>query len=275
VDKRLLEILTNKPVIVFDLPDWMLPASTIKEIKDTGNTAIAEIAGRDSIAAAIRACEMLPIKAIVPTIVYTSTEFGDWEILSNKITFLKERFNRYGLKVFDPVFLGDPKLWNVLCGRLAAHLFRIFGFYTPCAGCHLYIHAIRVPLAKMLNCTMVIGGERESHDGKIKLNQVNIALDSYTKLLEKFHVELILPLRPIDSGQTIAAIIGGGYEDGRQLECVMSKNYQEIDGTVSYDYMALKRFFDEFALKIAERAVRSYLEKETPDYARLVAQYRD
>ncbi|MEW6326258.1 MAG: hypothetical protein AB1487_01495 [Thermodesulfobacteriota bacterium] len=275
MDKRLLEILTNKPAIVFDLPEWMLPASTVKEIRDTGNTAIAEIAGRDSIAAAIRACETLPIKAIVPTIVYTGTEFGDWEILLKKIAFLKERFKKYGIKVFDPVFLGDPRLWNVLCGRLATHLFKRFGFYTPCTGCHLYIHAIRVPLAKMLNCTMVIGGEREAHNGRIKINQVNIALDSYTQLLKKFDIELILPLRPIDSGQTIADIIGSGYEDRRQLECVMSKNYQEIDGTVSYNHMALRRFFDEFALKIAERAVRSYLEKKTPDYARLIAQYQD
>ncbi|MCF8037391.1 MAG: hypothetical protein K9K62_11005, partial [Desulfobacteraceae bacterium] len=45
------------------------------------------------------------------------------------------------------------------------------GHYTPCTGCHLYLHAVRIPLARMLGNVPIIGGERESHSGKVKVNQ--------------------------------------------------------------------------------------------------------
>ncbi|NWF75227.1 MAG: hypothetical protein HXY53_01400 [Nitrospirae bacterium] len=78
ISGRLLEILANKPDHVTDFPEWMLSNSTIQEIRNTENTAIAEIVGRDSIAATIRACETRPIRSIVPTIAYAGTEYGNW-----------------------------------------------------------------------------------------------------------------------------------------------------------------------------------------------------
>jgi hypothetical protein len=84
----------------------------------------------------------------------------------------------------------------------------MFGFFSPCVGCHLYFHAIRIPLAKKLNCSLVIAGEKESHNGKIKVNQIGAALDSYTLFSKQFGIELFLPLRAAKLGKDIETIIG-------------------------------------------------------------------
>ena len=108
------------------------------------------------------------IRAVVPTIAYTGTEYGRWKTPFEKTELLKERLKRNSIKVFNPVVVGSPKMWWTLCGKDTAQLIQQFGFLPHCVGCHLYFHAIRIPLAKKLGSNLIIGGERESHDGKIK-----------------------------------------------------------------------------------------------------------
>jgi hypothetical protein len=108
---------------------------------------------------------------------------------------------------------------------------------------------------------LVIGGERELHDGKIKINQINAALNAYQTFFNKFNIELFLPLRSVKSGKEVEAIIGVPWDEGQQqLECVLSKNYQESDNIVIMDEYAIRRFLDEFALKKTEEIIRRYLD---------------
>ena len=262
MNKGLFEILSGKPELVTHFPEWMLPEATVVEIRETAGTAIAEIAGRDSIAAVIRACEEKTIRAIVPTIVYTGTEYGKWEVPFEKTQMLKQMLRKKDVKVYDTIILGSPGFWWKLCGRYTTHLTKRFGFYSHCLGCHLYLHAVRVPLAKKLHSSLIIGGERESHDGSIKINQIGISLDAYVDLLRRFHIELFLPIRHTDSGKEVEAIAGGHWGEGDdQLECVLSKNYREEDGNVIPNEEAVKRFFDEFALETAEEIVKGYIKE--------------
>ena len=53
-----------------------------------------------------------------------------------------------------------PRFWWELCGRYTTHFIKKFGFFSPCVGCHFYIHTVRVPIAKLLQSNLVIGGER-------------------------------------------------------------------------------------------------------------------
>jgi hypothetical protein len=261
MDKRLLTIFANKPDLIIDFPKWMLPQSKVQGIRRTEHVAIAEIAGRDSIAAAIRACEMRMIKAIVPTIAYTGTEYGSWVTPFEKINILRDKLQSSNIKVFEPMVIGSPKFWWALCGRYSTHLSKRFNFYSPCVGCHLYFHAIRIPLAKILQVNLVIGGERELHDGKIKINQIKAALDAYQSFFSKFNVELFLPLRHIESGKEIESIVGMPWDEGQQqLECVLSKNYQERDNSIILNEDAIKGFLDAFAFKKAEEVIKGYLE---------------
>ena len=260
IDNRLLEIIAEKPELVVEFPAWMLPARTIDEIRSTENSAIAEIAGRDSVAAVLRACEERPISAVLPTIAYTGTEYGDWRIPFTKIGQLRKRLRKKDIKLYDPVVLGDPRFWWRLCGRYTTHFFKSFGSYSHCLGCHLYFHALRIPVAKELDCNLIIAGERESHDGRIKINQIGVALDAYQGFMSRFNIELFLPLRHIKSGREIESIVGSGWDEGdQQLECVLSKNYREMDESVAFNEDTVKLFLDEFALKKAEEVIRRYL----------------
>jgi hypothetical protein len=127
-------------------------------------------------------------------------------------------------------------------------------------GCHLYLHALRIPLAKKIMCNVIIGGERESHEGRIKINQISVALDAYVSFARTFGIELFLPLRKIAKNEQIETIINQPWDEGtEQLECVLSKNYVDRKGDVVYSESAIKRFFSEFAVKEAEDALKDFL----------------
>jgi hypothetical protein len=260
MDARIFEIVRNKPELITTFPRWMLSEALEKELRDTDGLAIIEIAGRDSIAAAMEAASKRDFKAFLPTIAYTGTEFGDWETPFKKTDVLRKELSRKGFTVFDPLVVGAPRLWWRLCGRYTSDLFKAFGFYSPCVGCHLYLHALRIPLAKKLKCKVIIGGERESHEGKIKINQISVALDAYVSFAKTFGIELFLPLRKIAGNEDIETIIDRPWDEGaEQLECVLSKNYVGREGDVVYSESAIKRFFSEFAIKEAEDALKDFL----------------
>lgn len=127
-------------------------------------------------------------------------------------------------------------------------------------GCHFYFHAVRIPLAKKIHSTLVIGGERESHNGKLKVNQIRVSLDAYQSFLKKFGIELFLPIRHVKSGDEIASIINMPWDEGdQQVECVLSKNYLEADGSVSFREEAIVKYLDEFAFQTAEEIIKKYL----------------
>ncbi len=257
LDRRIAALFAERPKIVDHFPDWMLSGKRIDSLRGIQDLAMAEIAGRDSFAAILKAVEEEPIGAILPSIAYTGTEYGNWRVPFEKLIGLKERLDRTGIKVLDPVVLGDPAAWNLLCGRSIVSHIRAYGFYSPCIGCHLYLHSLRLPLARLLNIRTIISGERERHDGKVKLNQLGTVLDAYTRLLDGFGVRLLLPLRYVNSGEEIKAILREDWREGEeQLRCVLSKNYVDEQGRVPYDEKQLRRFLDEFALPTA----RSWLE---------------
>jgi hypothetical protein len=262
MDPRFYEIVSNKPDLIHTFPQWMLSEERERKLKNTEGLAIAEIAGRDSIAAVLEATRKRDFKTILPTIAYTGTEFGDWTIPFHKTELLKVELIGKGIEVFDPILLGAPRLWWRLCGRYITHLFKEFGFYSPCIGCHLYLHTVRIPLAKKIGCSVIIGGERESHEGKIKINQIGAALEAYISLARKFGIELFLPIRTIAMNRDIEKIISQPWEEGKeQLNCVLSKNYQDKEGNVFYEERDIAQFFSEFALGEAEEALKDYLNK--------------
>ncbi|NIT35262.1 MAG: hypothetical protein GTN49_01990 [candidate division Zixibacteria bacterium] len=272
MDERFREILINKAELVSSFPAWMLSRETVERIRAAAKPAIIEVAGRDSIAAALRAAAANGYDLFLPSIAYTGTEFGDWRTAFEKVTFLAERLGASGTgaEVLPPVALGAPELWRALCGRYLLALYRRFGFHTPCVGCHLYLHAIRIPLAKKTDCRVVVGGERESHNDRVKLNQIPRALDAYVDFLGRFGVVLALPLRHVTSGAEVQELVGRGRRDGEEhVECVLSRNYLEHGGGLSYDEKAIGRFLEEFAFPLLERAINAYLAGRRPDYEKL------
>ncbi len=268
---KLNALLARKPEMVNEFPAWLVSPETLEPRAAGEGVVIAEIAGRDSAAAVLEAVRQRPIQTILPTIAYTATEFGDWAVPLRKCEDLRRRLSAEGITVRPPVFLGSPRFWWLLCGRPASIHTARYGLPTTCLGCHLYVHALRIPLAKRVGADTVISGERENHDNRIKLNQIADALDAYVGFLADYDVELRLPVRHVREGAGILAILGEEWKEGRgQLQCVLSKNDQDENGRVTYDSDSVKRFFSEFALPVAQKVVDTYLSGQTLGDAPLV-----
>jgi hypothetical protein len=260
MESHVLELMAVRPRMITDFPEWMLPPEMEKRLMETKDLAIAEVAGRDSVAAAIRVARLRPLHAILPTIAYTGTEFGDWRVFLRQVDLMRDLLEPLGTKVLSPIVLGDPRFWRELCGSPAWRCFERFGFFSPCVGCHLYFHAVRIPLARRLGISLLISGERESHDGRIKVNQIPEALDAFARFTSRFGLSLILPLRHIRSGQEVQEIVGNDHpEVQEQVQCVLSGNYRDEAGKAPAVGEAVSRFLEEFALPLAEKTVRAYL----------------
>jgi len=98
-----------------------------------------------------------------------------------------------------------PRFWWELCGRYTTHFIKKFGFFSHCVGCTFISILFAFRLQNYYKVILSLA-ERESHDGKSKVNQISISLNAYQYFLKKFDIELFLPLRHIKSGEEIEAI---------------------------------------------------------------------
>ncbi|MDF1542148.1 MAG: hypothetical protein RQ731_02515 [Anaerosomatales bacterium] len=235
--------------------------------------AIAEIAGRDSVAAAVAAVREHGFTRLLPTIALTGTETGDRRAPLRAIDTLAGLLGD-ACEVLEPITLSDPALWAAMNARHAAVIRSRYGSWSPCLACHLYLHLLRVPVSWDRGNAPVIAGERDSHDGRIKLSQLPAGIDSSIRVLAHAGVELIEPIRHA-SGADVADIVGAGWEqDGGQLGCVLSGNYVELDGSVRHDEAAYERYVSGFFEPVGNAIVDAWRARRdggaTPDYAAIV-----
>lgn len=207
--------------------------------------AIVEIAGRDSVAAAVAAVRRHGFRELVPTIAYTGTEIGDREAPVRAISTLRTLVAGEAI-VHDAVPLAHPALWAAMNARPAAELQRRYGLSSPCLACHLYLHLLRIPLAWSHGNAPVVSGERDTHDGRIKLSQTPAGIDAAIRVLRYGDVELLQPIRSA-SGDEVAELVGSDWKAGsQQLRCLLSGNYVLLDGTVEYDKTRHERYLAEY-----------------------------
>ena len=227
----------------------------MKKTHAPGTLAIAEISGADSIAAVLAFCDRnRGVRTILPTYVHTGTEFGDFAGIKGNVAFLgKELESRFGVELLPLKESGKPRLWAALNGRFGSVLAERYGAWVPCVGCHLYLHLMRVHLARTTGAVCVISGEREWHGDTQKPNQVALALDAYDAVLASVGVRLEYPVRTVSESSEVEAIIGERWPGGSpQLECVLSGNYRGLDGA-SKALGLPGAFFDEFLVPVGTR----------------------
>lgn len=264
-DERLAAVFRDKPELVIDLPEWMLPADRIDAFRRMDDLAVVEIAGRDSIAAAVRGVEEHGFGNLLPVYAYTGSEHGPWESIPQAVARLAERLPR--VIVHPLLVIGSPGFWRAINGRFVGDMIRLFGHYTPCTGCHLYLHAVRIPLARNIGNVAVIAGERKSHSGSVKVNQVGPALDFYERFLDSFGIRLHLPVADVADGTQIENILEMPWERGKeQPGCCMSGNYRTAAGEMSVKTEGVMHFFTRFAAPAARKIVSAYLEDRVPDH---------
>jgi len=233
--------------------------------------AIVEMAGRDSVAAAIKSVKHGFFTDLLPTYVYTGTEHGPLSNLEEAVAFLSKRLP--GIRVHNLLVVGSPGFWQGLNGRFISELISRYGCYTPCIGCHLYLHSVRIPLALALGKIPIISGERERHDGRVKINQISEALDIYQNLAKDFGVRLLLPLRHITDGGVIEDILEFKWQEGeKQLGCVLSGNYRLLDRSINITTGQVQRYLEDFACPCARKIIESYCAGQIPNHGEIAGE---
>lgn len=270
-EKQLRELFLSKSELVVDFPEWLLSAQAIENYRSISKLAMVEIAGRDSVAAAVKCVQDQNFTDLLPTYVYTGTEYGPWDTVIQAVLRLKSRLPH--VRIHPLIILGSPDFWKALNGAFISELVAKFGFYTPCIGCHVYLHAVRIPLALLLSSIPIISGERERHNGSVKINQIPEVLQLYQNLTEIFRIQLLFPLRSISRGQEIEAVLQMDWPEGKeQLYCCLSGNYRSVDGSVEMDKKQVLRYLNEFAIPCTKKIIREYISGQTPNHLEIAKQ---
>lgn len=269
-DYRLKELYLNKPECAINFPKWLLSSQEISTFRSMPRPAIVEIAGRDSVAAAVKGVEEEGFTDLLPVYVYTGTEYGPWTSVEEAVMRLSGRLPE--IRVHNLLIIGSCKFWQALNGRFMSELITRYGFYTPCVGCHIYLHSVRIPLALILGKVPIISGEREQHDEAVKINQISEALTIYRNLSEDFGVRLLFPLRHITEGDHIKDTLGFKWQEGKdQLNCVLSGNYRLLDSSINISAGHVQRYLEEFAMPCTRKIIESYATGHIPNHVEIAA----
>lgn len=232
--------------------------------------AILEIAGRDSVAAAVVAVRERGLTTLLPTSVATGTEYGDAGAPGRAVEHLRTLLGGR-VEVLPPLRLGSPRLWAALNGRFANVISERHRIFSPCLACHLYMHLARLPIAHAVGDAPIIAGERDTHDGRMKLSQTPVGIDACVRVLARGGVELLEPIRRVRDDDAIAELVGPDWAAcPRQLCCVHSSNYAGLDGEVSFDELAYTRYVHGFLEPVGAAVIGAWRDAPEPDYEALV-----
>lgn len=205
---------------------------------------IAEIAGKDSIAAVHMVIRENPNAIIIPSIVYTRTEYGGFDSYYNSVEFLKNFAKERNVIFKDIHNLSDEKLWNIMCIKYQYQIYSKFSFYTPCIMCHLFAHLLRVPLFYEYAAEAMITGERFLHNGIQKINQHPLTIDCFKRILEHAKVKIEQPLAMIMDTNIIDSEIANIniIRHANDTKCVLSGNLNDY----YLKELELKKFLNKF-----------------------------
>jgi hypothetical protein len=132
------------------------------------------------------------------------------------------------------------------------------------------MHLCRVPLCRALGGIPLIAGERDTHDGRIKLSQTERGIDASIAVMAQADVELLEPIRHA-SGEDVEKLIGDGWQqEARQLECVLSGNYLDEDGDAVFDEAAFDAYAAGFLEPVGRAVVDAWMREPHPDYVTVV-----
>jgi hypothetical protein len=232
--------------------------------------ALVEIAGRDSVAAAVVVAREGDLRRVLPTVAYTGTEYGDIEALPANARRLRRLVKPLGVEVLEPVVLGSPLWWRATIGRVNTVLSRLYGPWHICIGCHMYLHAVRAPLAWEARAPRQVSGERLYHEGRIKINQIRPAVEAYRRVLAGFDITLELPLLELDDEESLVSLAGDWGEGEGQPDCVLSGNYREPDGHVSWEESRVQAYLDDYLVPVTTRILASFRKYGKADYDAIV-----
>lgn len=273
-DPQVEKAFRDKPERVIHFSETVLSKPQMDAYGAMSGLAVVEIAGRDSVAAAIEAVKTEGFTNLLPTYAYTGTEHGNWATVPGAVRVLSSQLP--DVRVHPLLVLGSPAFWQALNGRFSGVMKQRYGAFSPCVGCHLYLHSVRIPIATTLGRCPIIAGERELHGNSIKVNQIAQALSRYQGLNEAFGIPLLFPLQHISRGDDIEKILGCVWDEGKaQLKCVLSGNYRDAGGGVVVNTEQVVAYLEDYALPLTRAVIHAYLKDEVPQHMEMASQLLD
>lgn len=237
----------------------LLPPDVVLSLREAPTPLVlADFAGRDSVAAAMAwlrgngTATLIPIADVVPT------RYGDWSVYDENWARMRDQVGRAfpAVRVTPWFCLEDVEFWRMLNGRFLNELSRVFGFFTPCLGCHLHFYAMRSVLAEALGAKVLISGEKELHGIRRKANQTTEAVEAYLRFSTEHGVEHHFPIHKVRSEGEMADLLGDDWKEGeRQLRCVMSGNDSAADGRPLFEPSQIALYMERFASPLSARIV--------------------
>jgi len=222
--------------------------------------AIAQISGRDSVAAVSlslgsgAASQVFPVADKLPNL------SGDWSIISGNVEWLQQK---YPERVLDLAVFTHGRLYQELT-ELSQRILQI-----PCVGCHLYFHVYPIPILRALGRTKVISGARESHDGKLKINQLPYALDLYQRVVHRLGGELLLPVRRLLRSQEVVEVLDDAAifaAQSPQLHCDPAFGVKPHIRSPDEKDRELEAFFEEALPLIDDYFAKKCCWEKNPDH---------
>ncbi len=226
------------------------------------DTYIAEIAGKDSISSIINFGQTNKNITIVPTVVYTGTEYGDISTFTESIEFLNKLLCKYPIKFETTQIIHNEKLWNILNAKYQYLIYKKFDFFTPCIMCHFYTHLIRIPTYILYKASGIITGERVSHDGRVKLNQHPNTLKCFSYLFEKNGIQLIRPNCNMYDTKDVDEIIKDEYiiTHANDVKCVLSGNLFGFPNQEDVFVFCLNNFLENFVKPVGDFCIHNFVQ---------------
>jgi hypothetical protein len=233
----------------------VLPADVTESLADAPTPIVlTDFAGRDSVAAAISWLRDHEVGTLIPVADVVPTRYGEWSVYDDNWARMKEYLARTfpGVRVTPWFALEDVEFWRMLNGRFSNELARVFGFFTPCLGCHLHFYAMRAVLAEALGARILISGEKELHGHRRKANQTVEAIVGYEKFSRAQGLDQRFPIHQIRTEPEMRDLLGDDWKEGdRQLRCVMSGNDSGADGRPLFEPFQISGYMERFAAPLA------------------------
>lgn len=234
---------------------------------------IAEIAGKDSISAIIHFINNNSTNSnytIIPTIVYTGTEYGRIESYTESIEFLKN-LERSNVHFTETCEIHNEILWNILNAKYQYLIFKKFNFFTPCITCHLFTHLLRVPLYINNNSMGLITGERLSHGGNVKINQHAYVLNFFRELFFSYGINVIQPVLNISDTNIVNNIINNQeiISHANDTKCILSNNLSGFSLENSESYESMKYYFSEYVVPLGTYCLENMVKTQSIDMIEL------
>lgn len=157
------------------------------------NPIIVELSDMNSVVALLTFVdEIKEGYEFVFSVVKTPPEDQINEYILNLGEILAIHLERSGHRVLG--MLNTPDISDIWF-KLISTIDGTTNIYSPCIGCNVLRHLVRIPIAKLYNTSHIMTGERKNQDlGVIKLNQNGVVLPLFDAYFANENIDFIRPL---------------------------------------------------------------------------------